>query len=84
VLFLPAQDGQLLGFDGDGEGGPWLVWNEGKGQYVAVGGEGADDLVLGLSAQLREDDGMVGLSNEYDSLQLLRLAALHVEELCQD
>jgi hypothetical protein len=58
ALRLPAQGGQLFGFDG--QGGPWSVWNEGTGQYIAVGGDGADDLLLELLAQQREDGALPG------------------------
>jgi hypothetical protein len=58
VLLLPAQGGQLFGFDG--QGGPWSVWNEGTGQYIAVGGAGANDLLLELLAQQRIDGAMPG------------------------
>jgi len=63
VLVLPAQGGQLLGFDG--QAGPWSVWNEGTGQYVAVGGEGADDFLLELLAQQRADGAMPGSPDEF-------------------
>lgn len=56
VLLLPAQGGQLYGFDG--QAGPWSVWNEGIGQYISVGGTGANDLLLELLAQ-QEQDGSV-------------------------
>jgi hypothetical protein len=63
VLLLPAQGGQVFGLDG--QGGPWSVWNEGIGQYVAVGGDGADDLALELLAQQREDGALAGSPDEY-------------------
>jgi hypothetical protein len=63
VLLLPAQGGQVFGFDG--QGGPWSVWNEGTGQYVAVGGDSADDLVLELLAQQREDGALAGSPDDY-------------------
>jgi len=63
VLRLPAQGGQLFGFDG--QGGPWSVWNEGTGQYIAAGGDGADDLLLELLAQQREDGAMPGSPDEF-------------------
>jgi hypothetical protein len=56
VLRLPAQGGQVFGFDG--QGGPWSVWNEGTGQYVAVGGDEADDFLQELLAQ-QECDGAI-------------------------
>ena len=64
VLRLPAQGGQLFGFDG--QAGPWSVWNEGTAQYIAVGGEGARDLLLELLAQQREDGAMVGSPDEFN------------------
>ncbi|MBN1138802.1 MAG: hypothetical protein JXM73_19615 [Anaerolineae bacterium] len=63
VLRLPAQGGQLVGFDG--QGGPWSVWNEGTGQYVAMGGEQADDLLLELLAQQRTDGAMPGSPDDF-------------------
>jgi len=63
VLRLPAQGGQLFGFDG--QAGPWSVWNEGTGQYIAMGGDGADDLLLELLAQQREDGAVPGSPDEF-------------------
>jgi hypothetical protein len=63
VLPLPAQGAQVFGFDG--QGGPWSVWNEGTGQYVATGGEGAEELVLELLAQQREEGALAGSPDEY-------------------
>ena len=63
VLVLPAQGGQIFGFDG--QAGPWSVWNEGTGQYVAMGGEGADDLLVELLAQQREDGAMPGSPDDF-------------------
>ncbi len=63
VLLLPARGGQVFGFDG--QGGPWSVWNEGTGQYIATGGDGADDLVLELLGQQRENGAMAGSPDEY-------------------
>ena len=63
VLRLPAQGGQLYGLDG--QGGPWSAWNEGMGQYVAVGGAGAADLLLELLAQQRADGAMPGSPDEF-------------------
>ncbi len=63
VLLLPGQGGQLFGFDG--QGGPWSVWNEGTGQYIAVGGAGANDLLLELLAQQRIDGAMPGSPDEF-------------------
>jgi hypothetical protein len=56
VLLLPAQGGQLFGFDG--QGGPWSMWNEGTSQYAAAGGPGAGEVVRDVVAQQR-DDGAV-------------------------
>lgn len=64
VLRLPAQGGQLYGFDG--QGGPWSVWNEGTGQYAAVGGAGAGDAVLELLAQQRPDGAMPGSPDDFN------------------
>jgi len=63
VLRLPAQGGPLFGFDG--QGGPWSVWNEGTGQYIALCGEGADDLLLELLAQQRADGAMPGSPDDF-------------------
>ncbi|HLF27526.1 MAG TPA: carbohydrate binding domain-containing protein [Anaerolineae bacterium] len=63
TLRLPAQGGQLFGFDG--QGGPWSVWNEGTGQYIAVGGEGANDLLIELLAQQRVDGAMPGSPDDF-------------------
>jgi len=63
VLRLPAQGGQLFGFDG--QGGPWSVWNEGSGQYVAVGGDKADDFLLELLAQQERDGAMPGSPDDF-------------------
>ena len=64
VLMLPAQGGQLFGIDG--QGGPWSVWNEGMGQYVASRGAGANDLLLELLAQQRVDGAMPGSPDEFE------------------
>jgi hypothetical protein len=64
VLRVPAQGDQLFGFDG--QGGPWSVWNEGTAQYIAVGGDGARDLLLELLAQQQEDGAMVGSPDEFN------------------
>jgi hypothetical protein len=63
VLRLPAQGGQLFGFDG--QGGPWSVWNEGTGQYAAVGGDGADDFVQEVLAQQRRDGAVPGSPDDF-------------------
>jgi hypothetical protein len=63
VLRLPAQGGQLFGFDG--QGGPWSAWNEGTGQYVAVGGDRADDFVQELLAQQRRDGAVPGSPDDF-------------------
>ncbi|HKZ87207.1 MAG TPA: hypothetical protein VJ793_26575 [Anaerolineae bacterium] len=63
VLRLPAQGGQLFGFDG--QAGPWSVWNEGTGQYISVGGDGANDLLLELLAQQREDGAVPGSPDDF-------------------
>lgn len=61
TLVLPAQGAQLFGFDG--QGGPWSVWNEGAGQYVAAGGAGAKDFLRELLAQ-QESDGALANSTD--------------------
>jgi len=63
VLRLPAGGGQLFGFDG--QAGPWSVWNEGTGQYVAVRGAGAGDILSELLAQQRQDGAMPGAPDEF-------------------
>jgi hypothetical protein len=63
VLRVPAQGGQLFGFDGNA--GPWSVWNEGTAQYVAVGGEGANDFLQEPQAQQREDGAMPGSPDKF-------------------
>jgi len=64
VLRVPAQGGQLFGFDG--QAGPWSVWNEGTAQYIAVGGEGANDALLELLAQQELDGAMAGSPEEFN------------------
>jgi hypothetical protein len=63
VLLLPAQGDQLFGFDG--QAGPWSVWNEGTGQYIAVGGSGGQNLLQELLAQ-QEDGAMPGSPDEFN------------------
>jgi hypothetical protein len=63
TLRLPAQGGQTFGFDG--QAGPWSVWNEGNGQYVALGGAGACDLLSELLAQQRADGAMPGSPDDF-------------------
>jgi len=63
VLRLPAQGGQVFGFDG--QGGPWSVWNEGTAQYVAVGGQGADDFLRELLAQQERDGAMPSSPDDF-------------------
>lgn len=58
TLLLPSQGGQIFGFDG--QGGPWSVWNEGAGQYVAMRGSGAETLLQELFAQVGADGGLSG------------------------
>jgi hypothetical protein len=64
VLRLPAQGGQLFGFDG--QGGPWSVWNEGAGQYAATGGYQAGDFVQELLAQQRQDGAVPGSPDNFN------------------
>jgi hypothetical protein len=56
ALLVPARGGQLFGFDG--HGGPWSVWNDGAGQYIAAGGPGTADLLRELLAQQRADGAL--------------------------
>lgn len=63
TLRLPAQGGQIRGFDG--QAGPWSVWNEGIGQYIAVGGSGPTDLLPELLAQQELDGAMPGSPNDF-------------------
>lgn len=63
VLVLPAQEGQLFGFDG--QAGPWSVWNEGTAQYAAVGGEGANDFLSEVLAQQRKDGAVPGSPDNF-------------------
>jgi hypothetical protein len=64
VLQVPAQGVQFFGFDG--QAGPWSVWNEGIAQYIAVGGEGARDLLPELLGQQRKDGAMPGSPDEFN------------------
>jgi hypothetical protein len=64
VLRLPAQGGQIFGFDG--QGGPWSVWNEGTAQYVAAGGSGANDLLMELLAQQGRDGAMPSSPDDFN------------------
>jgi hypothetical protein len=64
ALLVPAQGGQLFGFDG--QAGPWSVWNEGAGQYVAAGGPGAAGLLRELLAQQRADGAMPGSPDDWN------------------
>lgn len=63
VLRLPGQGGQVYGFDG--QAGPWSVWNEGTGQYIATGGKGASDLLQELLAQQRWDGAMPASTDDF-------------------
>lgn len=63
VLRLPAQGGQLYGFDG--QAGPWAVWNEGSAQYAAVGGAGATDVLQEVLAQQRADGAVPGSPDNF-------------------
>ena len=63
VLRLPGQGGQVYGFDG--QAGPWSVWNEGTGQYIATGGKGASDLLQELLAQQRWDGAMPASPDDF-------------------
>lgn len=64
TLRSPAQGGHLFGFDG--QGGPWSVWNEGMAQYIAMGGDGANDLLLELLAQQQQNGAMLGSPDEFN------------------
>ncbi len=63
VLRVPDRGGALFGFDG--QGGPWSVWNEGTGQYVAEGGEEAADIVHELLAQINPLGGQRGSPDDF-------------------
>jgi len=63
TLVLPAQGAQVFGFDG--QGGPWAIWNEGAGQYIAVGGEGANRFLRELIAQQEPEGGLSSSPEEY-------------------
>jgi hypothetical protein len=63
TLRVPAQGGQLFGFDG--QGGPWSVWNEGTGQYVAMCGTDADDMLIEILAQQRPNGAMPGSPDDF-------------------
>jgi hypothetical protein len=64
ALITPARGGQLFGFDG--QAGPWSVWNEGAGQYIAAGGPGAADLLRELLAQQRADGAMPSSPDDWN------------------
>ncbi|HEY3475524.1 MAG TPA: S-layer homology domain-containing protein [Anaerolineales bacterium] len=64
VLQVPAQGGQLSGFDG--QAGPWSVWNEGSAQYVAAGGEGSGELLAEVLAQQEVNGAMRGSPDEFN------------------
>jgi hypothetical protein len=64
VFLVPAQGGQLFGYDG--QAGPWSVWNEGTGQYIALGGEGANDRLIEILAQQESDGSVVGSPDEFN------------------
>ncbi|MGC1375063.1 MAG: Ig-like domain-containing protein, partial [Anaerolineales bacterium] len=64
VFRLPAQGGQLYGFDSTV--GPWSIWNEGTATYIAAGGQGANDVLQELLAQQREDGAMPGSPDEFN------------------
>lgn len=63
VLLLPAQGGQVFGFDG--QGGPWSVWNEGTAQYIALGGARSSEYLRELLAQQRSDGAMPGSPDSF-------------------
>jgi hypothetical protein len=50
-------DRRLCGFDGQG---PVGIWYEGTAQYVAAGGEGAQDFLGALLSRQRADGSMPG------------------------
>jgi hypothetical protein len=64
VFRLPAQGGQLYGFDSNA--GPWSIWNEGTATYIAAGGQGANDVLQELLAQQRQDGAMPGSPDEFN------------------
>lgn len=63
VFLLPTYGGQITGLRGSVDSGP--IWNEGTAQYVAVGGEGANDLLADLLAQQQQDGGLPGSTDEF-------------------
>ena len=63
VFRLPAQGAQLIGLDG--QAGPWSVWNEGMGQYVAVGGPESAELLAELLAQQHPNGAMPGSPDDF-------------------
>lgn len=63
LLLAPAQGGQLFGLDG--QAGPWGVWNEGTGQYIAAGGAGTSELLAELLAQQRADGAMPAAPDDF-------------------
>ncbi len=63
IFLLPAQSGQLTGLSG--QAGSSVVWNEGVAQYIAVGGEGANDLLTELLAQQRPNGALPGSPDEF-------------------
>jgi hypothetical protein len=63
TLVLPAQGAQAFGFDG--QGGPWAIWNEGTGQYIAAGGEGANRFLGELIAQQEPNGALSSSLDEY-------------------
>lgn len=63
VFRLPAQGAQLIGLDG--QAGPWSVWNEGMGQYVAVGGPESAELLAELLVQQHPNGAMPGSPDDF-------------------
>lgn len=66
TFLLPAQSGQLSGLGS--QAGSGSIWNEGVGQYIAVGGEGANELLTELLAQQRSDGALPGSPDEFVGL----------------
>lgn len=63
TLRLPAQGGELVGFDG--QAGPWSVWNEGTAQFAAIGGANANFFVQELVAQQQPNGSMPGSPDDF-------------------
>jgi hypothetical protein len=62
VLLVKSHDGHI----GLGDhAGPWTIWNDGTGQYIAAGGEGSNEFLQGLISQQRKDGAMPGSPDNF-------------------